>query len=117
MTVPPLATATASARDSLRRAVGGPWDQPAEIGAALANISASIAAIDQVLSGLARQLREPGVAVVSVDGPFRGDTAAAVETAGLWLVRAAAASAGVRTCVDNAHIAVSGLAEHREGSK
>ncbi|MDT8912376.1 hypothetical protein [Amycolatopsis sp. PS_44_ISF1] len=116
MSRPLLAMTTASARDSLRQAVGQPWREPAEIGTALANMSASITAIDQVLAGLALRLLQPGTEVESVDGPFRGDTPAAAATTGLWLARAAGLSSQLRACLDNAHIAAAGLAAPTERS-
>ncbi|SEF37130.1 hypothetical protein SAMN05421837_112243 [Amycolatopsis pretoriensis] len=113
--VPPsdLTHATAAARDNLRRAVGGTWSQPADIGTTLANLSAATAAMNRVLADLGIKLLAPDsrIAFASVDGPFSGDTTEAVQTAGLWLTRAVDTCINLGNYLDNAHIAVGGLAE------
>ncbi|MFJ7216579.1 hypothetical protein [Amycolatopsis sp. NPDC098790] len=108
-----LTHVTAAARDNLRRAVGSTWSQPADIGTTLANLSAATAAMNRVLADLGIKLLAPdsAAAFASVDGPFSGDTTQAVQTAGLWLTRAVGACNDLADYLDNAHIAVGGLAE------
>ncbi|RSN53538.1 hypothetical protein DMH01_38170 [Amycolatopsis sp. WAC 04182] len=51
-----------------------------------------------------------------VEGPFLGDTAGAVATADLWIGSARDALGGATTnAIDNAHIAISGMAQPNNG--
>jgi hypothetical protein len=116
-----VAATTASVRDGLRRAAANqrravamsrPWDQPADIGTILGHLSATVTAMDRLLDDLVRGLLDSTVSetIESVDGPFRDDLPSAVATAQLWISCANAACGKLRDSIDNAHIAVSGLA-------
>lgn len=89
-----------------------PWRQPQDVGLILSHLSTLVAALDCLLDGLHRGLAtEAAVATVdSVDGPFQGDVAGAVQTGQLWLNRARGVSPQLRAAIDNAHVALSGLA-------
>lgn len=116
-----VATATASVRDGLCRAAAKqrlavsrpqPWDQPADVGTILGHLSATVAAMDRLLDDLVRSLASGTVSgtIASIDGPFADDLPKAVATATLWISYANAACVELRKSIDNAHIAVSGLA-------
>ena len=115
------ATTTALVRGGLRRAAAAqrlavsasrPWDRPAATAAILGHLSATVTATDRRLDDLVRGLVAGAAAetVDSVDGPFRDDLPDAVTTARLWISWANAACADLRDALDNAHIALSGLA-------
>ena len=116
-----IAATTASVRDGLRRAAAKqrqavstsqPWNRPADIGTILGHLSATVTAMDRLLDDLIRSLKASTLSetIESVDGPFRDDLPSAVATAQLWVDRANAACGQLRDSIDNAHIAVSGLA-------
>lgn len=76
-----------------------------------------IRALDNALGGVSTALSraESTGDLVSVDGPFAGDVPAAKQTAQQWLDRASLTlSVGPARSIDNAHIALSGLARASE---
>lgn len=108
-----LTAATAAAREDLRRAATLPWQQPSDIGTVLAHLSATVTAMDQLLDGLSYRLNDDRASerLDSVDGLFNGDLSSAIDTARLWLISANLTCGRLQTCLDNANIAVGGLAE------
>lgn len=80
-------------------------------------VAESVAALDRTLGEVAASLcDEKTVARVAVvEGPFAGDTPAAVTTAYDWLVRARELlAAEALPAVENAQISISGLADAME---
>jgi hypothetical protein len=109
-----LTTVTAAAREDLRRAATLPVRQPSDMGTVLAHPLRHRSGPWTCCSpgyptawSTPRSAADPDCE----DGLFEGDLPAVVETARLWLTSANVTCEQLRECLDNANVAVGGLAE------
>lgn len=118
MSDPTLITITAAARDDLRCAATLSVRQPSDLGTTLAHLSATVTAMDSLLIRMSDHLTRPQFTqhLGCVDGPFEGDLSDAIDTARLWLESANVICGNLRKCLDNANVAVGGLAETPQAS-
>lgn len=85
---------------------------PAQAAEVLGHLSRLAGDLDTVFGQVDRYLRreDSESRLAAVDGPFTGDTGAAVGTAHMWLSEAAVAADQLRQALENAQIAAGGLA-------
>ena len=89
------------------------WDDPCQLGPTLAHLSATVDALNSLLTSIGVQLgdttRYSQIAIV--DGPFINETTEALTTARHWLSRAVVDLDSGRNFIDNAHVSLGGLAD------